>query len=85
MHREPLGYFITWTCYGTWLPGDDRGWTSWHQGERIPQPLSPDKTVFEIETCDFRLGYSSLVPQITTFSDLSHIGTTASICTVFKN
>jgi hypothetical protein len=46
---------------------------------------SPDKTVFEIETCDFRLGYSSLVPQITTFSDLSHIGTTASICTVFKN
>jgi REP element-mobilizing transposase RayT len=22
----PLAYFITWTTYGTWLPGDDRGW-----------------------------------------------------------
>lgn len=23
---EPLAYFITWTTYGTWLPGDPRGW-----------------------------------------------------------
>lgn len=23
---EPFGYFITWTTYGTWLPGDERGW-----------------------------------------------------------
>jgi REP element-mobilizing transposase RayT len=23
---EPLAFFITWTTYGTWLPGDDRGW-----------------------------------------------------------
>jgi REP element-mobilizing transposase RayT len=23
---EPLAYFITWTTYGTWLPGDGRGW-----------------------------------------------------------
>jgi|SRR5947209_5732471 len=22
----PLAYHITWTTYGTWLPGDDRGW-----------------------------------------------------------
>jgi REP element-mobilizing transposase RayT len=22
----PLGYFLTWTTYGTWLPGDERGW-----------------------------------------------------------
>ena len=21
----PLAYFLTWTCYGTWLHGDDRG------------------------------------------------------------
>jgi len=25
MH-EPLAYFLTWTTYGTWLPGDERGW-----------------------------------------------------------
>ncbi len=23
---EPLAYLLTWTTYGTWLPGDDRGW-----------------------------------------------------------
>jgi len=39
MSKEPLGYFITWTCYGTWLPGDNRGWTKWHKGDHIPQPL----------------------------------------------
>lgn len=22
----PLAYFLTWTTYGTWLPGDQRGW-----------------------------------------------------------
>jgi REP element-mobilizing transposase RayT len=23
---DPLAYFLTWTTYGTWLPGDARGW-----------------------------------------------------------
>jgi REP element-mobilizing transposase RayT len=23
---SPLAYFFTWTTYGTWLPGDGRGW-----------------------------------------------------------
>ena len=23
---RPLAYLITWTTYGTWLPGDERGW-----------------------------------------------------------
>ena len=31
---EPLGYFITWTTYGTWLPGDERGWVAWGNGEQ---------------------------------------------------
>jgi REP element-mobilizing transposase RayT len=22
---DPLAYFLTWTAYGTWLPGDERG------------------------------------------------------------
>jgi hypothetical protein len=25
---EPLAFFLTWTCYGTWLPGDKRGWVA---------------------------------------------------------
>ena len=28
---EPLAYLITWTTYGTWLPGDERGWVEKHQ------------------------------------------------------
>ncbi|MEM6470835.1 MAG: hypothetical protein AAF802_14850 [Planctomycetota bacterium] len=27
MHTDtPLALFLTWTCYGTFLPGDERGW-----------------------------------------------------------
>jgi hypothetical protein len=33
-----LAYFITWTCYGTYLPSDSRGWTKWHKGDQLPQP-----------------------------------------------
>ncbi|MCC6509616.1 MAG: hypothetical protein IT423_10940 [Pirellulaceae bacterium] len=42
MYSDPLAYFITWTCYGTWLPGDDRSWTKWQKGQKIPQPLLAD-------------------------------------------
>ena len=30
MHNDefPLAYLITWTTYGTWLPGDERGWVA---------------------------------------------------------
>jgi hypothetical protein len=42
MHSDPLAYFITWTCYGTWLPGDDRSWTKWHKGDKLSQPLLAD-------------------------------------------
>jgi hypothetical protein len=26
---EALAYFLTWTTYGTWLPGDERGWVQY--------------------------------------------------------
>lgn len=42
MYSDPLAYFITWTCYGTWLPGDERGWTKWQKGQIVPQPLLAD-------------------------------------------
>ena len=42
MYSDPLAYFITWTCYGTFLPGDDRGWTKLQKGEMLPQPLLAD-------------------------------------------
>jgi REP element-mobilizing transposase RayT len=34
-----LGYHLTWTTYGTWLPGDERGWyEAGHLGVRDPNP-----------------------------------------------
>jgi REP element-mobilizing transposase RayT len=35
----PLAYFITWTTYGTWLPGDERGWCK--RGSRVIEPPDP--------------------------------------------
>ena len=34
--QDPLAYFITWPTYGTWLPGDQRGWIEYHQGWQLP-------------------------------------------------
>jgi REP element-mobilizing transposase RayT len=31
--QAPLAYLITWTTYGTWLPGDARGWVEGRTGE----------------------------------------------------
>ncbi|WDQ15716.1 transposase [Rhodopirellula sp. P2] len=39
---DPITLFITWTTYGTWLPGDNRGWRKWKAGEQQPQPLLED-------------------------------------------
>jgi REP element-mobilizing transposase RayT len=36
---EPLAYFLTWTTYGTWLPGDERCWTKRNVGLRSPNPV----------------------------------------------
>jgi REP element-mobilizing transposase RayT len=29
---ESLAIFLTWPTYGTWLPGDERGWNKYKQG-----------------------------------------------------
>ena len=36
---EPLAYFLTWKTYGTWLPGDQRGWVAYRRGMQIPDPV----------------------------------------------
>ena len=33
---DPLAFFITWPTYGTWLPGDDRGWVEHQHGWQLP-------------------------------------------------
>lgn len=39
MSDQPLAYFITWTVYGTWLQGDERGWRRYRGGFERPRPL----------------------------------------------
>jgi REP element-mobilizing transposase RayT len=40
---ELLGYLLTWTSYGTWLPGDARGWVDRHRthGDVMELPNAP--------------------------------------------
>jgi REP element-mobilizing transposase RayT len=33
---DPLAYFLTCTTYGTWLPGDERGWVKKGSGFQVP-------------------------------------------------
>jgi len=33
---EPLAYFLTWNSYGSWLPGDERGWILYERGWKLP-------------------------------------------------
>ena len=40
--NDPITLFITWTTYGSWLPGDSRGWKHWKKGEQQPQPRLED-------------------------------------------
>jgi len=37
----PLAYHITWRTYGTWLPGDARGWLK--KGDSVVQSPDPDR------------------------------------------
>ncbi len=36
---DPIGYFLTWATYGTWLPGDSRGWVDYQHGWQLPDPI----------------------------------------------
>ncbi len=36
---EPLAYFLTWPTYGTWLPGDERGWIQYGRGWQLPDAV----------------------------------------------
>ena len=39
---DPIRLFLTWTTYGTWLPGDNRGWRKEKKGTQRPQPRLED-------------------------------------------
>jgi hypothetical protein len=38
-NESPIAFLFTWSTYGTWLPGDQRGWVEYQKGFRLPDPL----------------------------------------------
>jgi REP element-mobilizing transposase RayT len=36
---DPIAFFLTWSTYGTWLPGDGRGWVEYRRGFQLPDPI----------------------------------------------
>ena len=36
---DPIGFFLTWVTYGTWLPGDSRGWVEYRHGWQLPDSV----------------------------------------------
>lgn len=38
-HSSPIAFFLTWSTYGTWLPGDERGWVEYREGFQLPDPI----------------------------------------------
>ncbi|MEX0784131.1 MAG: transposase [Dehalococcoidia bacterium] len=45
-HIDLLAYFITFRCYGTWLPGDERGWVNRQHNVR-GTPMLPPRPALE--------------------------------------
>ena len=41
--NPPLAYLLTWTAYGTWLPGDNRGW----QNKLTKEIQTPNTKLYE--------------------------------------
>jgi REP element-mobilizing transposase RayT len=37
-NEDPIAFFLTWVTYGTWLPGDARGWVEYKRGWQLPSP-----------------------------------------------
>ena len=37
--NDPIAFFLTFTTYGTWLPGDSRGWVEYQHGWQLPDPV----------------------------------------------
>ena len=38
-NEDPIAFLFTWSTYGTWLPGDARGWVEYKHGFQLPDPV----------------------------------------------
>jgi hypothetical protein len=47
--RDLLAYYLTWTTYGSWLPGDERGWVA-KPGRRLAPDVRREQAALELMT-----------------------------------
>ena len=65
IEAEVYTYLLTWTTYGTWLPGDERGWVKPGKGWQLPDPRAQQRAEsFMTESaCILDTNQRSLVEQ----------------------
>ena len=66
---EPLAYFLTWPTYGTWLPGDERGWVQYRGGMRPPDPILEREAAARMTDDACRLDHNQRQLVETTIAD----------------
>ena len=54
---DSIGFFLTWSTYGTWLPGDSRGWVEYQHGWQLPDPALELEAAARMTEDACRLGY----------------------------
>ncbi|TWU66687.1 transposase [Crateriforma conspicua] len=61
--NDPIAFFITIANYGTWLPGDERGWVEYQRGWKLPcRPLELEALArMSEEACILNSGQRELV------------------------
>jgi REP element-mobilizing transposase RayT len=62
---DALAYFLTWTTYGTWLPGDQRGWARRGKGMQLPDPSreARARTALAESPCTLNASQRALVEE----------------------
>ena len=67
MMPDPLGFFLTWPTYGTWLTGDDRGWVQYREGRQEPSSIRYEDSKFRMSegSCILNQGQRKLVESTT--------------------
>ena len=53
---EPIAFFLTWTTYGSWLPGDNRGWTDGRGHLHAAEPARTLRASRLLAECPLTLG-----------------------------
>jgi REP element-mobilizing transposase RayT len=66
---DALAYFLTWPTYGTWLPGDERGWVRYRRGMQLPDPILQQEAAARMTEYACRLDHEQRQVVETTIAD----------------